>query len=61
MWVGFSQLRLEKKNMPLHEETKEFAERIAEHCDYDIIDEKKESRVVLLMKKEDLKDRFLKL
>ena len=61
MWVGFSQLRLEKKNMPLHEEAKEFAERIAEHCDYDIIDEKRESRVVLLMKKEDLKDRFLKL
>jgi len=61
MWVGFSQLRLAKENMPFHEETKKFAEEIARHCKYSIIDEKKESRVVLLMKKQDAGRRFLKI
>jgi tRNA wybutosine-synthesizing protein 1 len=35
-------------NMPLHEETKAFAERINEGLDYEFAGEKKDSRVVLL-------------
>jgi len=60
MWVGFSQMRLGIENMPSHNEVKEFALKIGEHCDYKLIDEKVESRVVLLMKR-DKKDRFLKI
>ncbi len=59
MWVGFSRLRLRDENMPLHKETKAFAEEIAKHCNYKVIDEKMESRVVLMMKEEDIKNRFL--
>lgn len=51
MNVGFSKQRLEMRNMPRHEEVMEFAAEIAEHAGMKIIDEKKESRVVLLMKK----------
>ena len=59
MWVGFSRQRLDISNMPLHPEVKEFALQIAKHSGYKIIDEKKESRVVLLMKK-DLKTRIIR-
>jgi len=49
MWVGYSQQRLEIKNMPRHPEIKEFTNKIAKHLkNYKIKDEKKESRVVLL-------------
>lgn len=58
MWVGHSRERLEQKNMPLHEEIVEFAKQIAEASGWKIIDEKPESRVVLLMK-EDREDRLL--
>ncbi len=51
MFVGYSKKRLKMENMPLHEEIKEFAGRIAEYSGYRIKDEKKESRVVLLVKK----------
>jgi tRNA wybutosine-synthesizing protein 1 len=50
MWVGSSQKRLDIKNMPLHGETREFAERIGKLCGYKIIDEKTNSRVILLAK-----------
>jgi tRNA wybutosine-synthesizing protein 1 len=50
MYVGYSQKRLKKENMPLHSEIKEFALQIAKYSGYNIIDEKKESRVVLLGK-----------
>lgn len=50
MWVGYSQKRLKKENMPLHSEIKEFAKKIAKYSGYKIKDEKKESRVVLLSK-----------
>ena len=50
MWVGSSRERLRIENMPRHEETREFSERIGKACGYKIIDEKKESRVVLLAK-----------
>jgi tRNA wybutosine-synthesizing protein 1 len=59
MWVGASQKRLNIKNMPLHPEVKDFAKKIGKACGYKIVDEKKESRVVLLMKK-DLKTRKIK-
>ncbi len=61
MHVGESVKRLKKENMPLHEEVFEFAKNIAEFCDWKIVDEKKESRVVLLMKSEDLDKRFIKI
>lgn len=48
MWVGYSQKRLKKENMPLHSEIKDFAKKIAEFSGYKVKDEKKESRVVLL-------------
>jgi len=59
MWVGMSRERLEQLNMPLHEEVKEFALKIAKHSDYKLIDEHEPSRVVLLMK-EDFEGRVMK-
>jgi tRNA wybutosine-synthesizing protein 1 len=59
MHVGGSQDRLEIENMPRHSEVKKFSKEICKHCDYKIIDEKSESRVVLLAK-EDSKDRIMK-
>lgn len=59
MWVGASQDRLNIENMPMHDEVKEFAEKIADESGYKLIDEQPESRVVLLMK-EDTKDRIMK-
>lgn len=59
MWVGSSRKRLEQRNMPLHEEVKQFAHEIAEHADYKLVDEHEPSRVVLLMK-EDFEGRILK-
>ena len=58
MWVGHSKKRLKLQNMPLHNEIKEFAKKISKYSSYKIIDEKKESRVVLLMKK-DFKGRIM--
>jgi len=58
MFVGESRKRLAMENMPMHDEVKKFAEEIAKHCDYKIIDEHKPSRVVLLMK-EDFKGRMM--
>lgn len=51
MLVGAARKRLKMENMPFHPEVREFAERICEHCDYFIVDEQEESRVVLLRKK----------
>lgn len=49
MWVGYSQQRLDIKNMPLHKEVKKFSKEILKHLkNYKLKDEKKESRVVLL-------------
>lgn len=58
--VGFSRARLGLQFMPLHSEVKVFAKQISEYSSYKIIDEKENSRVVLLMKK-DTKDRFIKI
>jgi len=59
MHVGYSKKRLEIENMPLHSEIKEFAQKLAKSTGYKIIDEQPISRVVLLMK-EDIKDRKIK-
>ncbi|NOZ80806.1 MAG: 4-demethylwyosine synthase TYW1 [DPANN group archaeon] len=52
MFIGASMERLEKKNMPDHQEVKDFAERILPHLsDYEFVSEHVPSRVVLLAKK----------
>lgn len=52
MHVGFSTYRLGYENMPSHREIREFAEKLAEETGYKIIDESKDSRVVLLSRLE---------
>ena len=59
MWVGYSRERLEQKNMPEHNEVKEFALEVAKHADYKLIDGHEPSRVVLLMK-EDFEGRVMR-
>jgi tRNA wybutosine-synthesizing protein 1 len=48
MNVGYSRYRLTKENMPKHEEVRRFAERLAEKVGYEVVDEQRSSRVVLL-------------
>lgn len=48
MHIGFSRLRLSYENMPSHTDIHRFAAQLAEETGYKIIDESKESRVVLL-------------
>jgi tRNA wybutosine-synthesizing protein 1 len=50
MHVGFSRLRLGYENTPSHDEIREFSKQLAYLTDYDLINESKESRVVLLSK-----------
>ena len=59
MYVGFSRQRLKMSNMPSHDEVKSFALEIAKYMNYKIIDEKENSRVVLLMK-DDFPGRIMK-
>ena len=58
MHVGSSRDRLKRENMPFHEDVKEFSEKLVEKLGWKIVDEKKESRVVLLMK-EDFRGRVM--
>ncbi len=48
MHVGFSRLRLTYANMPSHEEIRDFATLLARKTGYNMLDESKESRVILL-------------
>ncbi len=57
-YVGHSQLRLEPTNMPYHHEILEFAKKIEENSSYKLVDDKKESKVALLVR-EDFKDRIM--
>ena len=50
MWVGYSKKRCNIENMPRYEEIRDFAEKVAKLADLKVIDEKKESRVVLVGK-----------
>lgn len=52
MYVGYSRLRLGYEHMPSHREIQAFAKEIAMETSYNIIDESKDSRVVLLSKLE---------
>lgn len=52
MHVGHSQQRLEIGNMPFHEDIMEFSREVEKHSSYKIIDEKKESRVALMVKED---------
>ena len=51
MSVGFSRQRIPYEKMPSHKEIKEFAKKLAKITNLKVLDEKKESRVVLLGKK----------
>lgn len=63
MAVGFSRQRFGEPKcvemMPTHQEVRDFAKEICKFSGYKIIDEKENSRVVLLMK-HDRKDRIMK-
>lgn len=48
MFIGYSRKRLEMDNMPLFFEVYEFAEQLAAECGMDIVNDSRESRVVLL-------------
>lgn len=48
MFVGSSRERLTMANMPLFDEVKDFAKRIADECGREISNESEVSRVVLL-------------
>jgi len=51
MSVGFARQRLDYEKMPSHHEVKSFAKKLLKHLrEYKFLDEKKESRVVLLGK-----------
>ncbi|HSV48905.1 MAG TPA: 4-demethylwyosine synthase TYW1 [Candidatus Acidoferrales bacterium] len=52
MHIGFSNLRLGFDHMPMHQEVRDFAVKLAEATGYQIINEASESRVVLLSKLE---------
>ncbi|MCD6434911.1 MAG: 4-demethylwyosine synthase TYW1 [Clostridiales bacterium] len=51
MYVGYSRKRLKLENMPYHKEVKEFSKKLAKELNWKIVDEKEESRVVLLRSK----------
>lgn len=50
MFVGYSRQRMTIDNMPSHKEVMGFAKQIEKNSEYKIVDEKKESRVVLLQR-----------
>jgi len=51
-FVGHSQFRLEPHNMPYHHEILDFAKKIEKNSSYKVIDDKKESRVALLIRED---------
>jgi tRNA wybutosine-synthesizing protein 1 len=58
MHLGYSIYRLSKENMPSHEDVKALASSIAVMTGYNIIEESKDSRVVLLSQKLSSPQRF---
>ena len=52
MFIGYSRKRMKVENMPTHEEIMGFSRKLANELGWKIIDEKKESRVALIMKKD---------
>lgn len=59
MWIGFSRKRLKEENMPLHRDIRDFAREIEKATDFEIVDEKEDSRVVLLENKGEKIERFI--
>ena len=53
MAVGYARYRLNYSQMPLTKDIREFSEELAKLCNLKIVDEKKESRVCLLMKEDE--------
>jgi len=58
MFIGSSRKRLKEENMPNHSEVRSFSKKLAKQINYNLLDEKKNSRVVLLGKSN--KNRFIK-
>ncbi len=50
MHIGYSQKRLPRETMPSHEDVKKFARELESKSSYEVSDEQKRSRVVLLNK-----------
>ena len=48
MYLGYSRNRLARENMPEHAEVRSFAKKVAAACDYQIRDENRLSRVVMM-------------
>ncbi|MFA6088857.1 MAG: 4-demethylwyosine synthase TYW1 [Candidatus Woesearchaeota archaeon] len=61
MYIGSSQERLLVSNQPYFEEIEQFAKEVGDLCDYVIIDEHEQSKVILLVHKDNvgMKDRFI--
>lgn len=65
MFIGSSRKRLKKENQPFFEEVEQFAKEVGDLCNYTIIDSHKQSKVVLLVNKDNIdsnkteKDRFI--
>ncbi|MBU1203572.1 MAG: 4-demethylwyosine synthase TYW1 [Nanoarchaeota archaeon] len=59
MPVGYARYRMDYKQMPTHAEIRKFSEKVAKKGGFKIIDEKENSRVVLLMR-EDFDGRIMK-
>ena len=53
MTVGYARYRLKYSQMPLSDDIREFSEKLAKLCNLKIVDEKRESRVCLLMKEDE--------
>ena len=50
VFVGYSRKRMNLVNMPSHKDVHDFGNALADNLGYDLIMEKKDSRVVLLSK-----------
>lgn len=51
MYLGYSRIRLTETAVPDMDAVRSFAAKVAEHCDYDVMDENVPSRVVCLRRK----------
>jgi tRNA wybutosine-synthesizing protein 1 len=60
MWIGFSRKRLAENNMPTHNEIKRYAKKLAKLIDFEIEDQKEDSRIVLLKSKKEDINRYIK-
>ncbi|MGC8609975.1 MAG: 4-demethylwyosine synthase TYW1 [Thermoplasmata archaeon] len=54
VYVGYSRERMTRENMPTHLEIKEFSKKLSELTGYYIMDEREDSRVVLLQKEKNI-------